>query len=313
LLSQRGRRREAQSARALIAEGNKAYQAGGHSEALDLYRKAASAAPDRTEIEFNKGAALYKAGEYKDAAEAFAKAAEASSNPALISRSKYNLGNCAVRQSQLEAENDLDSAIAACRESLSCYLSSLIANPDFKEAEDNFEAARAYLRRLREEKKNREDQKQQEDNSGESDESGGSDESDESGTSGTSGTSGRSDGSDGRRGNALDQPQGASQMRQATALYRRGGSQRQAGGFSQQSAGASASQSFSFHIMFSQGTPGTAFQNAFPGGHEGSALPELAQILSERPNDILEEERQHRQMRQQWLRQYDAPSVEKDW
>ena len=149
-----------ESVRRWAAQGNKAYRSGRYPAALDAYSKALRKAPDSPYLQFNEGAALYRIGDYAKAAEAFEIAAGKTSEPLLISRSKYNLGNCAFRQAEQKEVGELEKAMAFCRQSIGHYGQALKSDPDHNDAAENLEVARLYYRQLRDEQKRREKEKE---------------------------------------------------------------------------------------------------------------------------------------------------------
>lgn len=151
----------AKSARQLVAKGNEAYKFGQYQDALEHYDQAAPEAPDSPVIDFNRGAALYKSGDYAQAAEAFAQAALKSQDPQLASRSKFNLGNCSYRETELLRQTNVTQALAACQKSIHSYQEALALDGAFKPAAQNIEIARLTMKALMEEKQKQEQQQQQ--------------------------------------------------------------------------------------------------------------------------------------------------------
>jgi Ca-activated chloride channel family protein len=149
----------------LVARGNTAYEAGNYDEALQLYDEASVEVPESPRVDFNRGTALYRKGDYEAATEAFKEAALKSRFPDLGSRAKYNLGNCAFRLAEHQRGSDLKKAVEHCRTSIQYYQEALELNPEFKQAAENIERVRLYLKTLLDElKQQQEDQNQQQKN-----------------------------------------------------------------------------------------------------------------------------------------------------
>ncbi len=120
--------------RNLVVEGNKLFGKEQYHRAIEAYDKALAANPSYQYAQYNKAVALVQLatddnkGTENDprqkAAELFAGIAQVNTNPALASRSFYNLGNMAF--------NDQDYAKA-----INMYKGSLRINPDNRECRQN--------------------------------------------------------------------------------------------------------------------------------------------------------------------------------
>ena len=151
----------AAGARELVAQGNAAYQQGQYDKALDRYEEATVELPESPRLYFNRGAALYRQDDYPAAREAFREAALRARDPELTARAKYNLGNCAFREAQRQRDSDLAKAIEYSRESISHYQEARDLAPGFKEAAENIEIVRLYVKNLLDEQKKQQEQQQQ--------------------------------------------------------------------------------------------------------------------------------------------------------
>jgi tetratricopeptide (TPR) repeat protein len=139
----------AESAGQLAAKGHDAYHSGRYRESLAAYSKAAALAPGSPCLFFNLGDALYKTESYRKAGATFEHAARHSTDPVLMSRSLYNAGNCAFRQAEQEQARDLTAAITDCERSISQYEKALVGAPNFRPAVENLATAREFLQTLR--------------------------------------------------------------------------------------------------------------------------------------------------------------------
>ncbi len=153
-----------QSPRQLIRQGNQAFERGEFQEALDLYDEASVELPESATLSFNRGAVFYRQDDLKKAEEAFEKAASKSRDLTLEAKCKYNLGNCAFRESERQADSDLQAAVAACERSIGLYQNALTLNPELANAAANIEVARLTLKSMLDalKKQQEEQQKQQE-------------------------------------------------------------------------------------------------------------------------------------------------------
>ncbi len=154
----------ADSAHSLVKQGNAAYSQGKYEEAISAYEDAGVDVPESPHLYFNKGAVYYQQQDYEKAKEAFADAASKSKDLKLEARSRFNLGNCAFRESERQRDSDLDKSLGACEESIRHYQDALRLDPEFKEAAQNIEIVRLLMKTILDEinKKKEELQKQQE-------------------------------------------------------------------------------------------------------------------------------------------------------
>lgn len=144
------------SARSLVSDGNAAYEQKRFEEAVELYQRAAAAAPEAPETHFNRGDALYRGAEYEDAVSAFEQAAQlarARGDAQLEARSRYNLGNAFYRQGKKPMQFDPASAIESLQRSVRAYREALRVDPELREAAENLELAKLALKEALERKR----------------------------------------------------------------------------------------------------------------------------------------------------------------
>ncbi len=77
----------------LQQRGIKAYEAGNHTEALELFSEAVARAPDDARAQYNQGIALYKTGNYAAATASFAAAANGLPQQESRAKAAYNQGH----------------------------------------------------------------------------------------------------------------------------------------------------------------------------------------------------------------------------
>lgn len=149
----------------LVRDGNEAFELGSFDEALSLYRKAAKERPDSAEIAYNQGAALYKKNDFSGATRYFEEAAQGSGEVDLKAKAEFNLGNCRFREAeQAKEQGDLKGSIQSTRQSAGHFREALRLEPDHREAAENLEMARLYLKTLLEEQQQQpQDQQDQQD------------------------------------------------------------------------------------------------------------------------------------------------------
>ncbi len=148
---------QAASARALVSEGNRAYESAAYDDALGAYRQAATEDPDAPTARFNEGAALYRQEQYDEAVAAYLDAAQLAreaEDARLEARSRFNLGNAFVRQSAPHAEADPRQALDYLRKSSAAYKQALNLDPSLSAAAENLELTRRTMRELLERMRN---------------------------------------------------------------------------------------------------------------------------------------------------------------
>ena len=148
-----------------VAAGNAAYAAGEYEKALSLYEEAAVDRPEAPVLPFNKGAVYYQMNELDKAQEAFEQAVAQAPDPQFEAAAKYNLGNCAFRESERWRDNDLNASLTACETSIRRYREALDLDPGLTAAARNLEVARLALKSIldaqKQEKEEGERQQQQ--------------------------------------------------------------------------------------------------------------------------------------------------------
>jgi tetratricopeptide (TPR) repeat protein len=155
---------QAEPAHKLVAQGNAAFASGEFERALSLYEEASVELPEAAQVYFNRGAVFYKQEKFEEAIESFREAAVKSREPALSSRAKFNLGNSAFRQAERQRDSDLKKAIEHCRDAIAYYQEAHDLDPDYKEAAENIEIVRLYIKVLLDEQQKRQEEEEQQEN-----------------------------------------------------------------------------------------------------------------------------------------------------
>jgi Ca-activated chloride channel family protein len=143
----------ADSARSLVARGNRAYERQQYEEALEAYEQAARTRPNTPEVWFNLGNALYQQGDFQAAMSAYEQAAVRSRNKVFEARSKFNEGNAGLRQAMRDSQTNPAQAIEGLRGSVRLYQDALKLDPSLADARHNIEVARRLMKKLEEEQR----------------------------------------------------------------------------------------------------------------------------------------------------------------
>ena len=144
----------AESARALVSEGNQAYAAREYQDALNAYEEASKTRPDSPRIWFNKGDALYQQGQFRGAMDAYEQAALYSKDTGLAARGRFNQGNASFRDGIQQGQANPSQAVASLEKGVRLYQDALKLDPALDDATHNIEVARRAIQMLREQMKN---------------------------------------------------------------------------------------------------------------------------------------------------------------
>lgn len=143
-----GAETQAASPAGLVATGNRLYSEGKYDEALAAYEAASVKAPEAPWIYFDKGAAYYRKGDMAKAKAAFENAALKTKDIKLEAMARFNLGNCAFKEAQRQADGDSNKALEACQTSIRHYQEALALDPESQEAGENVEVVRLVMKNI---------------------------------------------------------------------------------------------------------------------------------------------------------------------
>jgi tetratricopeptide (TPR) repeat protein len=133
----------AQSADALIRQGNRNYNKQEYDQSLLNYDKALKKSPGNPDAQFNQGDALYRKSDYEKAAAAYDDVLQSKADDKTRQSAYYNKGVADIRQKKLE-------------ESIDAWKNALRLNPTDSDARENL--VKALL------EKKKQDQQQQQQN-----------------------------------------------------------------------------------------------------------------------------------------------------
>jgi len=133
----------AQSADALIRQGNRNYNKQEFDQSLSNYDKALKKAPGNPDAQFNQGDALYRKNDYEKAAAAYDDVLQSKADDKTRQSAYYNKGVAEIKQKKLE-------------ESINDWKNALRLNPADSDARENL--VKALL------EKKKQDQQQQQQN-----------------------------------------------------------------------------------------------------------------------------------------------------
>jgi Ca-activated chloride channel family protein len=127
------------------------YKAGKYDDALEKYREAAQAQPDRPDLNFNTGDAAYKAGAYDDAEQSYRKALD-TPDLDLQEKTYYNLGNTQFKHGEAMEKLDQKKTVDLWQRALNSY-SSALKLKDAADTRHNYSVVKARLEQLKQQQK----------------------------------------------------------------------------------------------------------------------------------------------------------------
>lgn len=137
-----------------IREGNRLYEQGDYSAALEHYLSARATEKDSNRVRFNVGTALYKNGKFAESVQELAPLI-GGADSSLAANAAYNSANARFRMGESLQGGE---RIAAWREALALLKRSLDFNPEHEPAKKN---AEIMARRLKLEVAQQQNQKQE--------------------------------------------------------------------------------------------------------------------------------------------------------
>lgn len=141
---------QAESAKALVSEGNEAYAGRRYQDALNAYEEASKTRPDSPHIWFNKGDALYQQGQFSSAMDAYEQTALHGNDAGLAARGRFNQGNALFREGVQQGQANPSQAVESLEKGVRLYQDALTLDPTLDDAGHNIEVARRAIQMLRE-------------------------------------------------------------------------------------------------------------------------------------------------------------------
>jgi len=146
------------SLQASAGKARRDFEAGKFPEAQREYQRLIERKPNDARLQYNAGTAAYRAGRFDQAAAALGSAV-LSSDPKLLARAYYNLGNARYRLG--EQASAPTNTLAHWEEALRHYESSLKLEPKDADAQFNRELVAKRIEELRKQQEQQQQQQQQ--------------------------------------------------------------------------------------------------------------------------------------------------------
>lgn len=162
----------AESARMMVRRGNELYADGQYSEAINKYNEAEIEQPAAVEPKFNKANSYYRLDDLGGAIDLYRQVAAETKDMALVSKAKYNLGNCFFQRGAKQRDSDLQKALEDMETSINYWRGVLDIDPKNEKAARNIEVARLTIKDIldqidKQQQEQEQQQQQQQDTQGE--------------------------------------------------------------------------------------------------------------------------------------------------
>ena len=148
----------ADSARISTSQGNQLYGRGKFDEAIKQYDQALIDRPEALEPKFNKANSYYRLDDLGQAMNLYREVAAESKDMKLVTKARYNLGNCSFQQGSKQRDSNLQKAIEEMETAIGHWRAVLDIEPENKKAAKNIEVARLIIKDILDQLKNQQQQ-----------------------------------------------------------------------------------------------------------------------------------------------------------
>ena len=136
----------AESAQTSVQQGNRLYSQGNFNEAISTYEQALLEKPQAKEPKFNKANSYYRLDDLSEAMDLYKEVAAESKDMKLVTKAKYNLGNCFFQRGMKQRDSDLQKALEDLKTSITNWRGVLDIDPKNEKAAKNIEVARLIIK-----------------------------------------------------------------------------------------------------------------------------------------------------------------------
>jgi len=151
------------SAQVSTGQGNRLYEQGKFNEAIKQYDQAIIDSPQVLEPKFNKANSHYRLDDIEQAMNLYRQVAANSKDMKLVTKAKYNLGNCFFQQGSKQRDSNLQKAIEEMETAIGHWRGVLDIDPENQKAAKNIEVARLTIKDILDQIKNQQDPNQPQD------------------------------------------------------------------------------------------------------------------------------------------------------
>jgi hypothetical protein len=136
----------ADSARISVSRGNKLYGAGSFNEAVNEYDLALVESPEALQPKYNKANSFYRLDDLAAATDLYREVAADAKDMNLVTKARYNLGNCHFQQGIKQRDSNLQKAMEELQTSIGHWRQVLDTEPKNEKAARNIEVARLIIK-----------------------------------------------------------------------------------------------------------------------------------------------------------------------
>ena len=137
---------DAESAGLWAHQGNRLYGRGEYNQAIEKYDQALIEQPTALEPKFNKANSYYRLDDLDKAIQLYKEVAADSKDMALVTKSKYNLGNSWFQQGCKQRDSNLQKALEDLKTSIAHWRTVLDIEAENEKAAKNIEVARLMIK-----------------------------------------------------------------------------------------------------------------------------------------------------------------------
>jgi len=159
----------ADSAREILAEGNRLFAEAEYTEAINKYNEVLLENPKALEPKFNKANSYYRLDDLGEAIDLYQEVAAESRDMSLVTKAKYNLGNCFFQRGSKQRDSDLQKAVEDMKTSIAHWRQVLDIEPENAKAARNIEVGRLTIKDLLDQLKKQQENQQQQQQQGQQD------------------------------------------------------------------------------------------------------------------------------------------------
>ena len=139
-------------------QGNHLYEQGKFDEAIKQYNQALIDSPEVLEPKFNKANSFYQLDDIGQAMNLYREVAAESKDMKLVTKAKYNLGNCSFQQGSKQRDSNPRKAIEDMETAIGHWRGVLDIEPENEKAAKNIEVARLTIKDILDQLKNQQQQ-----------------------------------------------------------------------------------------------------------------------------------------------------------
>jgi hypothetical protein len=130
----------------MVRQGNRKYSEGNFNEAINEYDRAIVDKPEAMRPKFNKANSYYRLDDLAKAMDLYQEVATKSKDMKLVTKAKYNTGNCYFQRGSKQKDSDLNKALDDMKTSINFWRQVLDIEPENKKAAKNIEVARLTIK-----------------------------------------------------------------------------------------------------------------------------------------------------------------------